>query len=137
MISLLLDMLVIVKLQKFINNLYKSTTYYVNKFMKGGPGGLCPPGFGLSFLLVHPLLRRVAGAPACIFIKLVIDGTANFSDLIIVSPSEVRIVNLLLKISRSTLRLTHLRNFAHLYKRYLSISLTIISTRWTGHGCLL
>ena len=57
-------MLVIVKLQKFINNLYKSTTYYVNKLMKGVPGGaLPPPGFGLSFLLVHPLLRRVAGAP--------------------------------------------------------------------------
>ena len=31
--------------------------------MKGSPGGLCPPGFGLSFLLVHPLLRRVASAP--------------------------------------------------------------------------
>ena len=35
--------------------------------MKAGPGGLCPPGFGLSFLLVHPLLRRVAGAPAGIW----------------------------------------------------------------------
>ena len=32
----------------------------------GGAGGLRLPGFGLSFLLVHPLLRRVAGAPDCI-----------------------------------------------------------------------
>ena len=29
----------------------------------GVRGGFAPPGFGLSFLLVHPLLRRVAGAP--------------------------------------------------------------------------
>ena len=36
--------------------------------MKGGPGGLCPTGFGLSFLLVHPLLRRVAGAPGSVYL---------------------------------------------------------------------
>ena len=29
----------------------------------GCGGGFAPPGFCLSFLLVHPLLRRVAGTP--------------------------------------------------------------------------